>query len=146
MLRVRKGDGGEVVGVAGVGEDDRAAGLDRAERELDQAGLRSREHGHLAARIERHAVQLEIATRNRFFQRGQTGERRVAVHVAALCAVGQRADDVLGRADLGVAPAEIDERLAVSDGSRCDSPEQPREVLVRKPLDPIRDLAHQPML
>ncbi|MDX6370038.1 MAG: hypothetical protein QOG93_1540, partial [Gaiellaceae bacterium] len=28
-------------------------------------------------------------------------------------------------------PAEIDERLAVSGGSGCDSLEEPREVLVR---------------
>jgi hypothetical protein len=68
------------------------------------------------------------------------------VHVVALCAVGECLDDVFGRAYLGVASAEIEERLAVSGGSGCDPSEEPREVLVREPLDPIRDLAHRPML
>src|SRR6266511_17640 len=139
-------DGGEVVRIAGVGKHDRAPALDRAERELHQAGLRPWENRHLAVGVELHAVHLAVSGRDRLFPRGHSRERRIAMDVVPLGALHQRSDDVLGGPDLRIAAAEIDERLAALQRSSRDSREQGGEVLVRQPMDSIRDLAHATML
>ena len=146
MLRTRERDGGEVVGIAGIGQDDRAAALDGAERELHQAGLRAGQDGDFPGRVEVHVVELAVALRDRFLQRGQAGEGRVAVDVVALGALGQGVNDVSRRADLGVPAPEVDERLATLCSRRSHPRQQCSEVLLRQPLDPLRDLAHCTML
>ena len=73
--RTRERDGREVVGIAGVGQDDRAATLDRAERELHQSRLRARQHRHLAGGIQLDAVEIAIARSDRFLE-SRAGLRR----------------------------------------------------------------------
>ena len=146
MLRARECDGGEVVGIAGIRQDDRAAALDGAERELHQAGLRAGQDGDFPGRVEVHVVELAVPFRDRFLQCGQAGEGRVAVDVVALGALGQGVNDVSRRADLGVPAPEVDKWLATLCSSRSHLRQQCSEVLLRQPLDPLRDLAHCTML
>ena len=93
-----------------------------------------------------HVVDLAVALRDRFLQRGQAGEGRVAVDVVALGALGQGVNDVSRRADLGVPAPEVDERLATLCSSRSHPGQQCSEVLLRQPPDPLRELAHPTML
>ena len=141
-LRARQRDGREVVRVAGVGQDDRAAALDRAEGELHQAGLRPRQDGHLACRVELDAIQVAIARGDRLLQRRQAGEGRVAVDVRTGGGGRKRLDDVRRRPDLRVPAAEIDQGLAVLGSGGGDPREQCREVLLGKTSDAVRGLAH----
>ena len=59
-----------------------------------------------------------------------------------LGALRQRADDMLGRPDLGIAAAEIDQRLAAFRRRRGDPGQQRREVLLRKTMQSLWARAH----
>ena len=59
-----------------------------------------------------------------------------------LGALRQRPDDMLGRADLGIAAAEIDQRLAALNRGRGDPRQQRGEVLLRKTMQSLWALAH----
>ncbi len=135
-------DGRAVVRIAGIREDDRAAPLDRHLRELDQAGLRARQHRDLAGRVELDAVDVAIARCDRLLQRREPRERRVAVRLRAGRRPRQRLDDVRRRRHVGIAAAEVDERLAALAGRRRHAREQPREVLLGQPLEPVRTRLH----
>ena len=136
----------EVVGIAGIGQDDRAAALDRAQRELHQACLRPGQDRDLAGRIELHAVDVGVAGGDCLLERREAGKRGVPVHVGAGGRLGERLDDVRRRPDLGVASSKVDERLAVCCRRRRNPCEQRSEVLLRQPLNPFRRLAHPAML
>ena len=55
-------------------------------------------------------------------------------------------DDVRRRRDVGIAAAEIDQRLAGLGRHGCDAREQRREVLLRERFDPVGAWTHDPML
>jgi hypothetical protein len=74
VLRSRERDRGEVIGIAGIGQHDRPAALDGAERKLHQPGLRPRQHSDLACRVHVHAVDLAVALRDRVLQRRKARE------------------------------------------------------------------------
>ena len=67
--RARERDGGEVVRVARVGEDDRVAVVGGAERDLDERRLRARDEGDLALRVNLDAVNRAVAVRDGLLQR-----------------------------------------------------------------------------
>jgi hypothetical protein len=138
----REGDRGGVVGVAGIGQDDRAPALGRGERDLRERRLRPRHDRHLAARVELDAVDVRVARGDRLLQLGQARERRVAVDVGPRRRLRERLDDVRGRADLRVAAPEVDERLALGGRGLGDAREELGEVLLGKPLDPPRNQPH----
>ena len=140
--RAGEGDGGEVVRIPGIGQNDRASTLDRAERELHQAGLRPRENRNLAVGVEVHAVHLAVTARDRLLQRGHSRERRIAVDVVPLGALSQRLDDMLGRPDLRIAAAEVDQGLAAFSRRRGDPGQQRGEVLLRKTMQSLWARAH----
>ena len=102
--------------------------------ELDDAGLRPGEHRDLALGVDVDAVDVAVARGDRLARAREPANRRVAVDVRAPRRVDERLDDMRGRAELGVAAAEVDERWAVHGGRGCDAAEQRDEVLRRKPL------------
>jgi hypothetical protein len=53
---------------------------------------------------------------------------------------------MLGRPDLRIPASKVDERLPTRQGCRSNPRKQGREVLIRQPPNPIRDLAHRTML
>ncbi len=55
-------------------------------------------------------------------------------------------DDVRGRRDIGIAAAEIDQRLARLGRHGGDAREERREVLLGEPFDSVRPRPHDPML
>jgi len=61
------------------------------------------------------------------------------VDLRARSGSSERVDDVLGRADLGVAAAEVDD---VGAGGR-DAAQQGGEVLLRQALEPVGAWAHR---
>ena len=97
-----------------VGQCDRVAWSGNTERDLDQRGLRARDDGDLAVRIELHAVDVGVALGNRLAELGQAREGCISVHGRRVLARGfdQGVDDVRRRRDVGITAAEIDERLA----------------------------------
>jgi hypothetical protein len=64
------------------------------------------------------------------------------VHVGPRGRIGEGAHDMSGRADLRIAAPEVDELVAFSRGSDCDSREQRGEVLLGETTYPIRGFAH----
>src|ERR687888_559201 len=69
-----------------------------------------------------------VAGSNGLLQLRQAGERRVAVDVGSRRRLGQRLHHVRRRPDLGVAAAEIDQRLAPGGRSRRNARQEIREV------------------
>ena len=115
-----------IVRVAGIGQRDRVAGSGDTERDLDQRGLRARDDGDLPVRIELDAVDVRVALGDRLAELGQAREGRVPVHRRGLLARGfdEGVDDVRRRRDVGIAAAEIDQRLAGLGRHGCDAREQ----------------------
>ena len=126
---------GEVVRVAGVGEQDGVAALREHEAELDERGLRARHDGDLARGVELHAVDVAVARGDRLLQLRHARGTGVPVRAVVRGRALSRLDHVRGRPDLGVAAAEVDERLAVLRRLRRDAREQRGEVLLRQSLE-----------
>ncbi len=131
-------DPGGVVGVVGVGEQDRPAALAQHQRQLEQGLLPAGHDGDLAVRVELDAVLGAVPAGDRLPERRQAVEGGIAVAVGAGRRLRQRLDDVRGRPRLGVAAAEIDHPRAAGSRRRGDPPEQRREVLLRKAVEPPR--------
>jgi hypothetical protein len=60
--------------------------------------------------------------------------------------IAQRLDDVRGRPGLGIAPPEIDERLAARGCCSRDSSEESDEVLLGQPIEALGARAHSEMV
>jgi hypothetical protein len=58
----------------------------------------------------------------------------------------ERVDHVLGRPNLRVPAPKIDERLPVERSVLGNASEQRREVLLRKPFEPMGALPHRPIV
>ena len=99
-------------------------------------------------RVELDAVDLRVARGDRLPQLGQAREGRVAVHRRGLLArgLGEGLDDVRRRRDVGIAAAEVDQRLAGLGRDSRDACEQRREVLLGERFDPVGARTHDPML
>ena len=82
------------------------------------------------------AVDVAVARGDRLACSREPADRRVAVDVGPPRRVDERLDDVRGRAELGVAAAEVDERWTSLGGSSRDAAEQRDEVLRWEPLEP----------
>jgi len=79
----------------------------------------------------------------RLAQLWQPAEGRIAVGGRAAGAADEGRDHVLRRACLGVPATEVDERLPVERRRSRDAREQRPEVLLRKPLEPLRSRPHR---
>ena len=90
----------------------------------------------LALGIELDAVHVAVAPGDRLARSREPADRRVAVDVGPAGRVDERLDDVRGRAELGVAAAEVDERRTSLGGRSRDAAEQRDEVLLGEPLEP----------
>ena len=88
-------------------------------------------------RVELDPVELGVASRNRFAQRGQPAKRRVPVSRRIVRRRSERVDDVLWRPNLRVPAPEIDERLALERSVLGHAREQRGEVLLRESLEPV---------
>ncbi len=137
---------GRVVGVVGVGEDDRLPTLGRDERELADRRLRPGHDRDLGVRVELDAVDVGVASRDRLPQRGQPPKRRVPVSRRLVRRLGERVDHVLRRPDLGVPAPEVDERLPVERGVLGDLRQERGEVLLREPVEPVGRRPHGPIV
>ena len=111
--RAGEGDGGEVVGIAGVGQRDRLAGPRAGEHGEHDPGLRPGHDRDLAVGIELDAVVGAVALGDRLAQLGAALERRVAVHAARRRELGlQRLERERRRRQVGVAAPEVDQARA----------------------------------
>ena len=130
-LGARERDAGRVVRVARVGQQDALAALREDEAELDERRLRPRHDRDFALRVEVDPVDVVVAGGDCVLELGHAAELRVAVRAlvgnGALCGL----DHVRRWPDLRIAPAEVDERLAVLRRLGYHAPEQRREVLLR---------------
>ena len=137
---------GRVVGVVGVGQDDRRPALGKHERELADRSLRPRHDRDLGVGVELDAVERGVAIRNRLAQRGQPPKGRVPVRGRLVGRRSERFDHVLRRPHLRIPASKINERLTVERGVLGNAREQRREVLLRKPFEPMRALPHRPIV
>ncbi len=137
---------GRVVGVVGVGQDDRLPALSRDERELADRRLRPGHDRDLGVRVELDAVDLGVPSRNRLPQRGQPAKRRVPVSRRLVRRLGERVDHVLRRPDLGIPAPEVDERLPVERSVLGDLRQERGEVLLREPIEPVGRRPHRPIV
>ena len=136
-LGARERDTRRVVRVARVGQQDPLAMLREDEAELDERRLRPGHDRHLARGVELDAVDVAVPRGDGLLELGHAPELRVAVRALVRDRALRRLDHVRGRADLGVAPSEVDERLAVLRRLGGDASEQRGEVLLRQPLEPV---------
>jgi hypothetical protein len=97
-------------------------------------------------RVELDAVELGVAIRNRLAQRGQPPKRRVPVRGGLVRSRSERVDHVLRRPHLRIPAPKIDERLPLERRMLGNAREQRREVLLRKPFEPVRALPHRPIV
>ncbi len=107
-----RGPGG-VVGVVGVGEDDRRPALGEHERELADRSLRPRHDRDLGVRVELDAVERGVASRNRLAQRGQPPKGWVPVRGGLVRRRSESVDHVLRRPNLGIPASKVNEWLPV---------------------------------
>jgi hypothetical protein len=128
----------EIVGAAAerhrdqipVGDDDRV-GVDRVGRVRHQGAVAGLQHGQrqvgqaflgpdggdgLAVRIERHAVAVAVPLGDRDAESGDAARGRVAVVFRVLGGLDQLGHDVLRRAQIRIAHAEVDDVLTPRAG------------------------------
>ena len=110
-----------VVGVARIREQKGGPPLGRHERCLDERRLRPRKDSDLTFGIEGDAVVGGVAAGDRGAEPRKPTERRVAVHGRPAGGFDEALDDMVGRTDLGIAAAEVDERLAAAGCGRGDA-------------------------
>ena len=86
--------------------------------------------------VELDAVVRAVALGDRAAQARQAAERGVAVDLGVRRRLGQRLHHVLGRADLGISAAEVDDRRAAVGRGGGDPTDERAEVLLGKALEP----------
>ena len=147
----RQRDGSEIA----VGDDHRV-GVDRIGRVRHQravARLQNREgevgepllgaerRDRLGLGVELDAVPVAVPAGDRDAQPCDAAGGRVAVVLGVLGGLDQLRDDVLGRPEVGIAHAEIDDVLTAGARLRLEVVDD-REDIRRKPLDPV-ELVHR---
>lgn len=88
-------------------------------------------------RVELDPVELGVASRNRLPQRGQPAKGRAPARGGVVRRRRERVDHVRRRPDLRIPAPEVDERLPLERSVLGNASEQRREVLLRKPLEPV---------
>jgi hypothetical protein len=63
-----------------------------------------------------------------------------------ICRLGESVDHVLRRPDLGIPAPEVDEGLSAECSVLRDLRQERREVLLRKPVEPVGRRAHRPIV
>ena len=132
-----------VVGVVGVGQQNRVALLGERERQLGESGLRSRHDCDLGLGIDLDAVLAPITGGERLAAAPHPADRGVAVGAGVDSPFAECLDDVGRRADVGVAAAEVDERRPGFRRRIGNPAEQLDEVLLRQSVQPLRTGAHR---
>jgi hypothetical protein len=146
VTRGGEGGAGGVVRVAGIRQQERAPAFDEHEGELDDRGLRARDHRDLAHGIELDAVHTPVALGNRLLQRGQAAKGRVSVAPLPPRGLRQPVEHVQWRPYLRISAREVDQRLAAGARRVRDARNQGREVLPRQALEALRRVVHGAIL
>ena len=104
------------------------------ECELDDPRLRAGDQRDLALGVERDAVDVAVASSERFLRAREAPDRRVAMHLRSCGARRERFGDVRRRPELGVPAPQVDERRSFLGRGGGDAPEERDEVLLRQPF------------
>ena len=115
-------------------------------RQLDECGLRPRQHGDFRVGVQLDAVERAVPVGDRLAERRNPSERRIAVRAIFPRDLGEAFDDVRRRPDLGVPATKVDQLRPVGRRRSRDAGQELREVLRGKPVESRRPGSHGAIL